>query len=453
MLDFLHESLNALRLKSGLQKQSMPSHTKSEFCKLCPSSLEVGRWTEYAQRRDFSHQGIHAVPLLSKLVQFYSSNNYFSRALLIIFGSLLFLSLDSLFLPAPSFAAEKIVVRYGILEQSLPVADLQNYAENRVVSASLRDFLRFLDSKDQEKVQESLKVKLSLDIVALDKLLDTEIGQKFLATISPAIARRDDAGIIALRAAIILGAKSADGLGIISFLKAYPSQRIVINFPEALDVLSDSSLYSTSEEVPPKDNLSSTTLWQLEVQYQVIATQGKAYKGCLLGDSITAELGTTLGDKTFNFALNGLSTISLVEQLKHLNTAQVKCEKTIIAIGGNDAWYGLSDEIFTKNMQEAIALLRKMGNQQIYLIPAFYSTVAASLDPSIAAPLQRVEEINVLIDRVAARENVPVAAQGIQPLYENNVLKDNLTTDGDHLNAAGLAIYRAALLNILKNTP
>jgi hypothetical protein len=133
--------------------------------------------------------------------------------------------------------------------------------------------------------------------VALDKLLDTEIGQKFLSNIAPMIARRDDAGSLALRSAIVLGSNSSDGLGIISFLKAYPSKRIVINLPEALDILSK-DLFASSESVPPTDNLSSTILWQLGVQYQVIATQNKQYQGCLFGDSITAELGTSLGNKT-----------------------------------------------------------------------------------------------------------------------------------------------------------
>lgn len=43
-----------------------------------------------------------------------------------------------------------------------------------------------------------------------------------------------------------------------------------------------------------------------------------------------------------------------------------------------------------------------------------------------------------------------VAAAGLAPLYENNVLKGNLTSDGDHLNAEGLTIYRQALLQILE---
>jgi lysophospholipase L1-like esterase len=386
-----------------------------------------------------------------------SKNKYlisYSRCITVfILVGFLFFIVDNLFFSPASLAAEKIVVRYGILEQTLPVADLEKFAETKLVSASLRDFLRFLDAKEQAKVQEALQVKLSLDIVALDKLLYTEIGQNFLATIVPMIARRDDAGIPALRAAIILGAKSPNGLGIISFLKAYPSQRIVINLPETLDILSNSKLFADDNSIPPKDNLSSTILWQLEVQYQRLATQDRKYQACLFGDSITAELGTTLGNQTFNFALNGLSSISLVEQLQSLVPAKIQCEKAIVAIGGNDAWYGISDELFVEKLKKAIALVKNLNTKQIFLIPAFYSNVAASLDPSIAAPLKRVEEINLLINQVAAIEQVTVAENGIKPLYANNVLKDNLTTDGDHLNAAGLEIYRQALLDILKMKP
>jgi lysophospholipase L1-like esterase len=89
-----------------------------------------------------------------------------------------------------------------------------------------------------------------------------------------------------------------------------------------------------------------------------------------------------------------------------------------------------------------------MGNKEIFLIPAFYSTVAASSDPTVAAPLSRVEQINALINQVAETEKVPVAA-GLAPLYENNALKESFTSDGEHLNAEGLKIYRQALLQIL----
>lgn len=379
--------------------------------------------------------------------------NGWYRLLLVISASLAILALECLFAPAPGWAAQEIVFRYGFFEQSLPVADLEQYSETENVSSDLQAFLRYLSPKGKEKLQQALQVKMNLDLVALDRLIDTELGKKFLSTVSPAIARRDNAGILALQSAVILGAKSPQGLGIISFLEAYPSKRLVIDVPQALEVLDNPNLYPDSSEIPPQDNLSSTQLWQLEVQYQILATRGKQYKSCLFGDSITAELGNSLGDRTFNFALNGLSTISLVEQLTLLLPTGVKCQKTVIAIGGNDALYELSDELFSQNLKASIGLVRDLGTQQIFLIPAFYSTIEASLDPTLAAPVKRVEEINTLIDRIAVTEKIPVEAEGIKPLYQNKALKENYTTDGDHLNAEGLEIYRQALLKLLNTTP
>ncbi|WP_334834528.1 alpha/beta hydrolase [Nostoc sp.] len=358
----------------------------------------------------------------------------------------------------PSLAAEKVTVRYGLFEQSIPVADIRNYGETQKVSGDLKSFLGYFSAKDKQKFQDALQVKMSLDIAALDKLINTGMGKQILsfvsqATVFPtrsAIAGSNRGSIQALRSAIILGAKSPEGLGITSFLEAYPSNQLVFDVSKISQLVSMANLSSGSATAPPKDDVSSSPLGQIALQYQILAAQDKQFSGCLFGDSVSAELGNTLGNGTFNFGLNGLSTISLLEQLKSLAPTKVKCEKAIIAIGGNDAWYGISDELFSKNLQEAIALVRTMGNKQIFLIPAFYSTVAASLDPTLAAPLPRVEQINVLINQVAEAEKVPVEAAGLAPLYENNVLKENLTTDGDHLNAEGLKIYRQALLQILQ---
>jgi lysophospholipase L1-like esterase len=382
-------------------------------------------------------------------LQLSSVIKYFSRTLLGLSGCVTFLAVDSLLSSSSSFAAEKFVVRYGLFEQSLPVEDLRKYAETQQVSSDLNSFLRYLNPKQQQRLQQALHVNMSLDIVAVDKLLDTSLGKMLLSAASKSVTRRDKAGIQALRSAIILGAKSREGLGIISFLKAYPSDKLVVDLPQALEILNQSKLYSSSSNASQKDNLTSTPIWQIQTQYQILASKGKQFSGCLFGDSVSAQLGNSLGEGTFNFALNGLSTISLVEQLKSLAPGNVKCQKTIIAIGGNDALYGLSNEVFTEKLKEAISLVRGMGTKEIFLIPAFYSTVAASKDPTIAAPQSKVEEINTIMNQVATTENVAVQSSGIQSLYENNVLKDNLTSDGDHLNAEGLKIYRQALLEIL----
>ena len=374
---------------------------------------------------------------------------YFYRLLIGLSGCLIFLLVHSGLGLLPSLAAEKVTVRYGLFEQSIPVADIRNYGQTQKVSADLQSFLHYLSAKDKQKFQEALQVKMSLDIVALDKLINTGMGKQILSFASGAIARRDRASVQALRSAIIIGARSPEGLGIASFLQAYPSNQLVVDVSKIQKLVGMANLSSSSADAPPKDDVSSSPLGKIALQYQTLAAQDKQFSGCLFGDSISAGLGNTLGSGTFNFGLNGLSTISLLEQLKSLIPTKVKCEKAIIAIGGNDALYKISDELFNKNLQEAIALLRTMGTKEIFLIPAFYSTVAASSDPTVAAPLARVEQINVLINQVAETEKVPVAAAGLAPLYENNVLKENLTSDGDHLNAEGLKIYRQALLQIL----
>ncbi|MEH2149160.1 alpha/beta hydrolase [Nostoc sp.] len=374
---------------------------------------------------------------------------YFYRLLISLSGCLIFLLLHSCLGLLPSLAAEKVTVRYGLFEQSIPVADIRDYSQTQKASSDLQSFLDYLSAKDKQKFQDALQVKMSLDIAALDKLINTGMGKQILSFASQAIARRDQASIPALRSALILGAKSPDGLGITSFLEAYPSSQLVVDVSKIQKLVGMANSSSSSADAPPKDDVSSSPLGKIALQYQTLAAQDKQFSGCLFGDSISAGLGNTLGNGTFNFGLNGLSTISLLEQLKTLIPTKVKCEKAIIAIGGNDAWYGISDELFSKNLQEAIALVRTMGTKEIFLIPAFYSTVAASLDPTVAAPLSKVEQINVLINQVAEIEKVPVAAAGLASLYENNVLKGNLTSDGDHLNAEGLKIYRQALLQIL----
>ncbi|MBW4577138.1 MAG: SGNH/GDSL hydrolase family protein [Aphanothece sp. CMT-3BRIN-NPC111] len=202
----------------------------------------------------------------------------------------------------------------------------------------------------------------------------------------------------------------------------------------------------------PTDTLSSKNWWQSAVRSQVSITHDKEYEACVFGDSITAPIGNTLGEDTFNFAIDGMSSISLIEQLKILTAANVRYKKAVIAIGTNDACYCTTNDIFVKNMKQIIALVKEMGATNIMLIPAFYSTIAASHNPLLAGTIARVEEINELLRQVAEAENVLILGESVQPLFEGQALKENLTTDGVHLNTDGINIYRQALLKLLSSS-
>ena len=199
----------------------------------------------------------------------------------------------------------------------------------------------------------------------------------------------------------------------------------------------------------PTDPLSSQSWWQDEVKYQVAVTRNAHIKTCFFGDSITSMLGNTLGDNSFNFALPGMSAISQLEQLKFLTAAKIKCDRAIVALGTNDAIYRTMDGQFLQNMRQIISIMKKdMGAKQVILLPAFYSTVEASRDLTVAAPIPRVDKFNQLIRQVAA-ENFSLDEAGLQPLFEGKALKATLTSDGVHLNADGKKIYREALLKIV----
>ncbi|MEG4330177.1 SGNH/GDSL hydrolase family protein [Microcoleus sp. AT3-A2] len=200
---------------------------------------------------------------------------------------------------------------------------------------------------------------------------------------------------------------------------------------------------------PAGDTVSSALWWQVAVYNQVQQIKDKQYQGCVWGDSISSALSDSLGEENFNFAIGGMSSVSLLEQLKLVVPLRFNCKKAIVAIGTNDAMYGISDEQFVSNLKEAIAVMRSIGTKQIILIPAFYSTLAASYNPKFAGTIARVDEINVLINKVAADENLTVESSGIQALFKEKALNEDLTIDGVHLNAKGLDIYRKVLLNIL----
>ena len=203
-------------------------------------------------------------------------------------------------------------------------------------------------------------------------------------------------------------------------------------------------------QAPRPDNLPMLPWWTAQINLQASQSRDQVYSACLFGDSISSGLGQTLGDSNVNFGTGGLSTVSLRTQLRILTNNRVGCDRAVIAIGTNDAMYTISDTQFVTNLRESLNLVRSMGAKQITLVPAFYSTLAASQNPLSAGPLPRVDEINRLIDQISQEQGVPVVMEGLEELYDGNELREDLTFDGVHLNEAGKTIYRGFLQRVLR---
>ena len=145
-----------------------------------------------------------------------------------------FLACNAVLPMKPSVAAQNVAFKYGPITRSIPVADVRAYADRGETSSELKSLLSRLGSENRTTVQSALQIKLPLDVVAVDRLVRADYGKQALTQVAEVIERGDDAGIQALRAGLVLGAASPRGLGVISFLEAYPSNTVTIDLPKAL---------------------------------------------------------------------------------------------------------------------------------------------------------------------------------------------------------------------------
>ncbi len=136
-------------------------------------------------------------------------------------------------------AADTVVVRFGLFAESISVADLQTAAETGKFPRNLESFTNKLSERDRNFILGALRTKLPLNVVTISRLLNTQIGTTILNDLATALVRKDQAGAQALRAGFVLGSTAPQGLSILSFIKAYPSQRLEINLPQVFAVASN----------------------------------------------------------------------------------------------------------------------------------------------------------------------------------------------------------------------
>ncbi|MEG4046454.1 alpha/beta hydrolase [Microcoleus sp. Pol17_C1] len=159
-------------------------------------------------------------------------------------------------------AAETVVVRKGILESSISVADLRELAETGKVPAKLQAYANLLSEEQRSKIFRALQAKIPLNVVGLSNLLNTGIGTAILTDLTTVIPRHDGGGVEALRSALLLGANAPEGLSVLSFIESYPSSRVVVDLDRAFAVLGN----------------MNTSFWQTQRFMAAIAPQLAAVK-------------------------------------------------------------------------------------------------------------------------------------------------------------------------------
>ena len=148
--------------------------------------------------------------------------------------------ISSLSLTVPAQAAVDVALVSGAFRRSIPVIDISHLARTGEARGLLDDLLTLSD-QDPAQVAALLNKNLNLPLVLTSRLVNTRIGEALtrrMAQIIHPIALRDPAiSVPAIRAAVIEGLQSPQGLTAVSFLENYPNAVMAINLPALFSVI------------------------------------------------------------------------------------------------------------------------------------------------------------------------------------------------------------------------
>jgi predicted dienelactone hydrolase len=135
-------------------------------------------------------------------------------------------------------AADRLVVRFGAFSESMTLAELQAIAETGKFPDGYDIYTKRLSQQQRAQVISALRTNMPVSVVTVNNLLSTRIGTTILRDLTTVIKREDNAGLQALRAGLVLGSTTPQGLSVLSFIAAYPSKQLEIDLQQAFQVAS-----------------------------------------------------------------------------------------------------------------------------------------------------------------------------------------------------------------------
>ena len=122
-----------------------------------------------------------------------------------------------------AIAADQVVLKYRIFEESISVKELTTFAETGELSSSLKINLA-LARQNPKVVRQYLTEPVKVNFLLLDRLLNSSIGEVVLDEVSQVVHTRSRrANRQALRSAFTLSASSDGNLTLVETIQKYPT--------------------------------------------------------------------------------------------------------------------------------------------------------------------------------------------------------------------------------------
>lgn len=164
----------------------------------------------------------------------------------------------SVSMAAPATSAEEIRVLYGPIQVTVSIDSLETFANEGIIEQDLEAYTRRLSDQELVSIRKTLQSSAEIEQVALANFLYTSQGEAILNRLGNIIRTRSNSGFYALRASLILAAGEEGGATPIGFLKAFPTQSIVIDVDRGLQII---------RELDQLTNVTSDALALIETQF------------------------------------------------------------------------------------------------------------------------------------------------------------------------------------------
>ena len=133
-----------------------------------------------------------------------------------------------------AIAADSIMVRYGLFSETLSVQELTEFTLTGQQSSSIRYYLQ-RTNQDPETVRATLSREIPVQVVTLDRLLNSPVGEAALDRIGRTIQTpANAANRQALRAALVSSASDNNRISLIEVFQKYPTDPLNVDAQELI---------------------------------------------------------------------------------------------------------------------------------------------------------------------------------------------------------------------------
>ena len=140
----------------------------------------------------------------------------------------------------PAWGAERIFLAYGILERSISVSALENYARNGTLDSDLYVYSQYVNPQQFQTLRKALVTRADLSPIAVSQFLYTQQGEILLRRLGQVIQPESrDTGFYAIRGALILASADPEGLTLLNVFRKFPTRGLRIDLQRSLDIAGD----------------------------------------------------------------------------------------------------------------------------------------------------------------------------------------------------------------------